>query len=60
MDQIANQNSASSSAPADNRISEQQLGTAMLFNAETPPSDVKDPDKLSSTPELDLLIPNGS
>jgi hypothetical protein len=43
MDQIANQNVAPSSAPAENRLFDQELIIANDLNVKSPPSDVKDP-----------------
>ena len=56
MDQIANQNVAPLSAPAENRFFEQEMAAGMRVKAETPPSDVKDPGKPASVPEEELLI----
>ncbi len=55
MDLIANQNDASSSAPAENRFFPQELAAAMRTSAETPPSDVKDPGKPTQVLESELL-----
>lgn len=56
MDQIANQNVASSSAPAEKRISAQEMAAAMRVTAESPPSDVKDPGQPAYELESELLI----
>ena len=56
MDQIANQNVAPSSAPAENRVLPQHIATAVRHTGKTPPSDIKDPDNSNVTPELDLLL----
>ena len=56
MVQIANQNVAPSSAPAENRVLPQPIATALRHTVKTPPSDIKDPDNSNVTPELDLLL----
>ena len=56
MDLIANQNDVSSSAPAENRFSPQELAAAMRTSAETPPSDVKDPGKSHHVLDSELLF----
>lgn len=58
MDQIANQHVAPSSAPVENRFSDQEMVAAMRLNVETPPSDVKDHGKSDPMHELNLLIAN--
>ena len=56
MDQIANRNVAPSSAPAENHTFVQEMVADMHFNVETPPSDVKDPGKPTTSIEINLLI----